>query len=126
MNRGQFSLGKKIASIIGAIGIIGSLFAINWSIPLAKANDFEYIMSHIEEIEHVLDDHHEVLSLWDKLDSLNRELQALDDFRDSVIHVIELLSVGKSPYDSIWIKGPSGFWYETTIEDHFLNEHNTH
>lgn len=120
---------KLISIIIGILGTGITLISIDWGAIVRFGTSVNFLYENVEELEHVLDDYHNVLGLGHdveicmaEIDSLNNKLKVLEN-RDSLIHVISLLNRGKFPYDSIWIKSQSGHYYKTTIEKHFKEEH---
>jgi len=125
----RLSLLKWISALGGAIGAIIGIISVDWGgvVQFGQASVFMY--ENAEELEHMVDDYHIVLGMQSEIershaqiDSLKRVLFETQN-RDSLIHVIELLNRGKHPYDSIWLKGPSGVYYETTITRHYKVDH---
>lgn len=121
---------KWITILVTMISTIVGALTINWQGLIQFGHSANFLYENVEELEHVLEDFHEVLGIQGEirkvqleLDSLNNELFVRTN-RDSLIHVIELMNVGKLPYDSIWRKSDSGHWYLTTVERHFNVEHN--
>lgn len=120
---------KLIGLAVSIVSVVLGIITIDWSSTVKFGHSVVFLYEHVEEIDHVLDDYHQILGMQVEIDKAHRELDSLKRVlfetksRDSLIHVIELLNGGKYPYDSIWHLGPSGYRYETTIEKHFNEEH---
>ena len=113
---------KLIGLAVSIISVAIGIFTVPWANVVQFGHSVNFLYNNVEEIEHILDDYHQLLPLRSELDSVKKVLFETKN-RDSLIHVIELLNGGKYPYDSIWHLGPSGYRYETTIEKHFNEEH---
>ena len=120
---------KLIGLAVSVASVIIGVLTINWSGVIKFGHSVNFLYDNVEEMEHILDDFHQVLSLEQQIAESNRQIDSLKKVlfetrsRDSLISVISHLNRGKFPYDSIWVKGPSGTWYMTTMEKHFTEDH---
>jgi hypothetical protein len=120
---------KWIGTVLGIISTVGAIIAVPWGGVIQFGSGVIFLQDNYDELEHVLDDYHQVLSLDSKINSTQAELDSVMNVlfvvanRDSLIHVMELMNRGKLPYDSIWRISESGHWYRTTIQNHYENEH---
>ena len=113
---------KLIGLGVSIISVTIGIFTVPWASVIQFGHSMKFVYEHAADMEHIVDDYHELLPLRDELDSVKRVLFETKN-RDSLISVISHLNRGKFPYDSIWVKGPSGVWYMTTMEKHFTEDH---
>ena len=106
---------KVTSAVAGAGTLLSAILIPDWSSFFEKTHRFNILLEQADSIEHLIEDSHEVLSVRLKMDSMNREL-------DSLKEVMIIMNHGKFPYDTIWVKGPSGFYYMTTIPEYMTDD----
>ena len=111
-----------IGVLVTTISILVGALTIPWGRVAEFGTSVNFLYENHAELEHILEDYHDLLSLRAELEDLEKLVNIVTN-RDSLLHVLELLDRGKFPYDSLWLKSQSGHPYETTIEEHFDAEH---
>ncbi len=80
-----------------------------------------YLYGHVDTLKHLIDDHHEVLHLNNRIELFGANYLKTKKEVDSLKMVIKMIEIGKFPYDSIWVKSRSGHFYKTTVKDYLSN-----
>ena len=106
-----------IAVFTTTISIFGGVLY-KWSDIAAFTHKTEFLYKHVDEIEHLIEDNHEVLALREKLHAVELRLLGETKRADSLSFVIRIINTGKYPNDSIYMKSKSGHYYTTTIDDY--------
>lgn len=121
INQHKITFWGVITTMVSVIGaIITGVIAIggNWSEISEMMRKTDIIYEHADELEHMINDSHEVLQYRAEH---TRDYVEMRHRIDSLENIIELMERGKHPYDSIWVQYPNGTWHLTTIED-LLNQ----
>ena len=112
-------IGLAISIVTAIIGII----SVDWGSVARFGHSITFLYERVDEIDHLLSDFHEILSLQSEVDYTHKKIDSLIYVNDSLSHSLELVNAGKYPYDSIYRVGPSGYGFVTTVEKHFNEEH---